>query len=314
MCYLPASFGSEHLIPQSARPDLPLEMSDHIIDFLWDDVAALKSCTLTCKTWYPASRYHLRRHLVVRSASELQRMATQLLSLTSRTQFSCVETLHVHEDHQCPFFHTLSFFIHSSSLPSLTTLVIYDVDWHAHRHRVPHSQFYTRLSCFKNVTTVIFKNCRVSDFSDLHCVARSFPQIRSTARPQRDADSKLEGSCSFDVTFRSGAHWQVRRNLSDVVSMSFRLSGPPCPVIVTRITVSRRFYRTGMLKICKLGRHVALYYVSVLAFVSFQVMFCTKPSKRWRGYCNFELSLLFHVQSSWIGSPAAQPAPSRHSL
>ncbi|GJE87620.1 F-box protein [Phanerochaete sordida] len=38
---------------------LPNELSDYIVDFLHDDRQSLKSCSLTCRSWYPAARFHL---------------------------------------------------------------------------------------------------------------------------------------------------------------------------------------------------------------------------------------------------------------
>lgn len=46
-------------------PQLPYELSDHIIDFLHDDKGALFSCSLTCQAWLPAARYHLFNHVTV---------------------------------------------------------------------------------------------------------------------------------------------------------------------------------------------------------------------------------------------------------
>jgi hypothetical protein len=38
---------------------VPSEVFDTVIDFLHSDIPALKTCTLVCKEWLPASRYHL---------------------------------------------------------------------------------------------------------------------------------------------------------------------------------------------------------------------------------------------------------------
>ena len=40
-------------------PMIPQELSDLILDFLHDDVAALCSAGLVCRSWLPASRFHL---------------------------------------------------------------------------------------------------------------------------------------------------------------------------------------------------------------------------------------------------------------
>ena len=40
------------------RPRLPPELTDRIIDFLYDNHLALSSCSLTCSSWLPTSRLH----------------------------------------------------------------------------------------------------------------------------------------------------------------------------------------------------------------------------------------------------------------
>jgi len=37
----------------------PVEVFENIIDHLWDQQDALKTCSLVCKSWYPRSRLHL---------------------------------------------------------------------------------------------------------------------------------------------------------------------------------------------------------------------------------------------------------------
>lgn len=38
---------------------LPPELCDYTIDHLYDDAPSLKQCSLTCKSWLPAARFHL---------------------------------------------------------------------------------------------------------------------------------------------------------------------------------------------------------------------------------------------------------------
>ncbi|TFY60567.1 hypothetical protein EVJ58_g5056 [Rhodofomes roseus] len=48
---------------------LPLEIWDHIVDFLHDDRDALLSCSRTCRALLPASRRHAFRHITLYNAS-----------------------------------------------------------------------------------------------------------------------------------------------------------------------------------------------------------------------------------------------------
>ena len=48
-----------HTSGRNMLPAIPQELSDTILDFLHDDVTALCSAGLVCKSWLPASRFHL---------------------------------------------------------------------------------------------------------------------------------------------------------------------------------------------------------------------------------------------------------------
>ena len=47
-------------------PAIPQELSHMILDFLHDDVAALCSADLVCKSWFSASRFHLFSNIELR--------------------------------------------------------------------------------------------------------------------------------------------------------------------------------------------------------------------------------------------------------
>lgn len=58
---------------------LPIELHEQIIDHLWDDLAALFACSLTCRSWIPASRVHIFRELTLsgpRDCIRLERLLT----------------------------------------------------------------------------------------------------------------------------------------------------------------------------------------------------------------------------------------------
>ncbi|KAJ7115411.1 hypothetical protein C8R44DRAFT_709797, partial [Mycena epipterygia] len=45
------------LVPPAQR--LPPELTDYIIDFLWESQPDLRACCLVCREWLPSSRRHL---------------------------------------------------------------------------------------------------------------------------------------------------------------------------------------------------------------------------------------------------------------
>jgi hypothetical protein len=55
-----------HTSCRNMIPAIPLELSDIIFDFLHNNVAALCSAGLVCKSWLPASRFHLFSEIQIR--------------------------------------------------------------------------------------------------------------------------------------------------------------------------------------------------------------------------------------------------------
>ncbi|PCH35318.1 hypothetical protein WOLCODRAFT_27787 [Wolfiporia cocos MD-104 SS10] len=56
------------------HPHLAPEIWDQILDHLWNDSAALKRCSRTCRSWVPASRYHLFYAMNLDEPSDTQRL------------------------------------------------------------------------------------------------------------------------------------------------------------------------------------------------------------------------------------------------
>ena len=52
---------------------LPPELCDQVIDHLWNDLDALRACSLTCNDWLPSSRYHLFRNVRLRNSDDVTR-------------------------------------------------------------------------------------------------------------------------------------------------------------------------------------------------------------------------------------------------
>ncbi|KAI0756603.1 hypothetical protein C8Q80DRAFT_1090923 [Daedaleopsis nitida] len=48
-------------------PRVPFELSDYIIDFLYEEPTALRACALTCRSWAPAARFHLFRSVILQN-------------------------------------------------------------------------------------------------------------------------------------------------------------------------------------------------------------------------------------------------------
>ena len=70
---------------------LPPELCDQAIDHLWDDLDALRACSLACKDWLPSSRYHLFRSVRLRHSDDVARF--RALVDSSPTTPPCVRKL-----------------------------------------------------------------------------------------------------------------------------------------------------------------------------------------------------------------------------
>ncbi|KAF6744892.1 hypothetical protein DFP72DRAFT_974579 [Ephemerocybe angulata] len=93
--------------------NFPQELVDHIIDQLYDDRPSLKSCSRVCRTWLPASRFHLFAKVSLKAAS-LHGPASfpsacckRLLSIIDQTPeiASCIRELEVCEGTPFHFNH-----------------------------------------------------------------------------------------------------------------------------------------------------------------------------------------------------------------
>jgi len=135
-------------------PQLPPELTDRIIDFLWDDPAALHSCSLTARSWLSSSRFHLFSTLRIVNRRAYDRLAHLVINLP-------------HMRHSVPT-------VFASRMPGLQTIRIVSADWHA---SPPHGTFFMMLSHFASVTQVEFDTCAFRNFNDFQRVVCAFPRL-----------------------------------------------------------------------------------------------------------------------------------------
>ncbi|KAF8979617.1 hypothetical protein BDQ17DRAFT_1264540, partial [Cyathus striatus] len=62
---------------------LPRELTDIVIDELWDDSAALRNCSLVCTIWHKPACRHLFREITLHSR-EICRALNKLLDESPR--------------------------------------------------------------------------------------------------------------------------------------------------------------------------------------------------------------------------------------
>ncbi|KAI0924174.1 hypothetical protein AcW2_005127 [Taiwanofungus camphoratus] len=59
-------------------PNLPPEICDYILDYLWDDPRTLRACSLTCRAWLPTTRLHLFHSMHLSEPEQRRRVETLL--------------------------------------------------------------------------------------------------------------------------------------------------------------------------------------------------------------------------------------------
>lgn len=70
-----------------ALPDLPPELSDRILDHLYDDKPTLSLCSLVCRAWRDTAHFHLFRDVVLeREHGENQELLRHVIPRCTRTQ------------------------------------------------------------------------------------------------------------------------------------------------------------------------------------------------------------------------------------
>lgn len=165
---------------------IPPELSDYTIDFLHDDILSLRACALTCRSWLPASRFHLFDTVKVTSAQDLDKFVALLTSTSGHSQdiVSCVQTLSVVKASPASTSpHTTSRSLThweatlptvlSSRLPHLSSLHIdsFLSFWQ------PSSFSLSSYSQFNSVRTIHLSNSSLKSFQELRCLLGKLPKV-----------------------------------------------------------------------------------------------------------------------------------------
>lgn len=132
--YAPVCARYEPIFVFSMPPSLPLELSDRIIDFLYDDKASLAQCSLVAHSWLPASRYHLFRCIELTCEDDLESYGSYF-DMAPHGALDCATELRIigsrsHPDRWSPqcciILNTLLEIV--ERLPNVTSITISNVD------------------------------------------------------------------------------------------------------------------------------------------------------------------------------------------
>lgn len=161
----------------SARPRLPPELCDIIIDFLHPNRTALASCSLVCKSWTPASRYHLWRsmHLTTPNISSFLSIlpGSNVLPYvqTFKIDNAFKRITHFHEfwstwERIVPYLSTRLVRLRCFKLSDVSWGLLEDMKWSS-------SILYT----FSGVSELSLSNVSFHDASQVIKLLRNFPRL-----------------------------------------------------------------------------------------------------------------------------------------
>ncbi|OSD03568.1 hypothetical protein PYCCODRAFT_1466940 [Trametes coccinea BRFM310] len=162
-------------------PQVPLELTDYIIDFLYKDARTLASCAVVCRAWTPASRFHLFRSIVLQdhtftsSFQRLLRLSPDLgyyVRELTIAKFVTASEVFVPAKPPTPSINDALPEVFRQ-LPHLRSLTLAHMDLKS----------VTDLSALHHPTlsSLSLSYCQFADFADLVDLANAFPRLADLA-------------------------------------------------------------------------------------------------------------------------------------
>jgi len=179
-------------------PQLPQELKDAIIDYLYDDPQTLAICTTVSHSWLHRARSHLFHSVALPLSKVMDPPTTQLNSFTTVLQSpsrigSHISTLTINAQSWVPL-DTLPPLL--ACLPSLQELIILDTELGVMKHIPPASRrvlslkqlhlyhstlssptFHTLLSLFDTIYTLCLEGVKLDDEYDLRARSPDMKQF-----------------------------------------------------------------------------------------------------------------------------------------
>lgn len=213
---------------------IPHELSDYIVDFLHGDRRALMACGLTCRSWYPAARYHLYSRIYLSSPAACRILLqlldgspylgqfTRYLSMSKAIRHvSGVNTEDDTDDKLSGDWSTLFTFLPNVQQLELSFLEM-DIAFHS-----------ALVSNFTRTTELTLQYCRFPSFGDFTSVLLSFPSLRcctlrgiswesdqtaltSVTTERRDARISIKGlTLGRDLDLQELIEWLLQEHICD---------------------------------------------------------------------------------------------------
>ena len=151
---------------------LPQELTDSIIDHLYDDEHALSACALTCRTWLPTVRFHRFRHVSL-SCDATHRFHEALVA--SPDVGPLVHSLELHGQLawplESPAWHGTSYAF-LTLLPAVTAVTLVGVYFEE-------SVYDVFVANLMSLTSLAMYRCRFRSFHYFITLIGSFPSLHT---------------------------------------------------------------------------------------------------------------------------------------
>ncbi|KAH9842558.1 uncharacterized protein C8Q71DRAFT_208436 [Rhodofomes roseus] len=159
---------------------LPPELTDHIIDFAWDDPPTLWSCALTCRAWRIRSELRLRDFdgIELNSVADLNVLTERIARPGSRRFLTPIRYLFASEDPERPFIHIIPLCIPGMFVPRLQTITFADLGRLESATTMNlHHSFFTLLASYKSVTRLCIQGGCLRE-TDLRRIVEALPSLK----------------------------------------------------------------------------------------------------------------------------------------
>lgn len=187
----------------SPQERLPTELLDYVIDFLHDDTAALRNCSLVCHAFVSSARFHLFQDVTIKQwtfsramdlfTDKSPELATYIRRLRFETGLKDVEAMQRKVDGSEPHKKTAEFFT------ALAPLAHNVLDLTLRAVPIDKDSLEQLSSNFPKMTSFTVSDCWFRSFSDVDKVLRAHPLITSLRCGRTAVVYGLQSSDGSDI-------------------------------------------------------------------------------------------------------------------
>ncbi len=152
--------------------ELPTEVVDVLVSYI-DDPHTLCSCSLTCRRWLPASRFHLFRNLSIPSRASYDILVRLRDAPHISPSFANIYSLQLWEDPDKPWLYLVPL-IFAQRLTHVRLLTLLKFRW----HEFPlHPSFFTIGFCLASITSLTLVGGTFHTFTEFRRLVCAFGHL-----------------------------------------------------------------------------------------------------------------------------------------